>query len=98
MNANWLVTGATAGTVSAILFSATTAAVAQASSGVTGYSPPPASRTERPPSGPGRSRLPLVDPKVVPPGGSDPTQQPPSGTPGAANETPGQSGQRSRVR
>jgi hypothetical protein len=58
---------------------------------VTGHETPADRSRPPPPSGPGRSRLPLVDPSVVPPGRSDPAQEPPAGEPGTA--TPAAPGQ-----
>jgi len=81
-----------AGLVAALLLLGGHEGRAQPPSGVTGHAPP-GSRVEPPPSGGGRSRLPLVDPSAVPPGGSGAPQQAPPGTPGAAAPAPGQSGE-----
>ncbi len=51
------------------------------SSGISVYKPPPGGAS-KPPSGPGESRLPLVNPKVVKPGES--TGGVPSGKPGVS--------------
>jgi len=78
-----------AGTLAILMF-ATDQGMAQTSEGVTGHTPPPNARTRPSPSEPGRSRLPLIDPSVYPPGGTNSSQEPPKGEPGAA--APGQTG------
>jgi hypothetical protein len=90
MNERFDFSNITVGVITAATLLVAGQAVGQ-SSGVTGHAPPPSS-DGRAPSGPGQSRLPLVDPKVVPPGQSDPSQKAPPGEPGSAPASPGQTG------
>jgi hypothetical protein len=52
----------------------------------------PQADAPQPPTGPGRSRLPLIDPKVFPPGGFGTPQDRPTGEPGASPNAPGHTG------
>jgi hypothetical protein len=85
-------TSVTAGIVATTLLFSATQGLAQSSSGVAGHTPPPSVK-RLPTSGPGLSRLPLVDPEVVPPGVSDPSQEAPLGEPGSAPAAPGHTGE-----
>ena len=65
---------------------------AQSSSGTSSYTPPPGDHGP-PPSGPPRSRMPLVDPQVVPPGSGIPNAKS-TGTPGHSQQTDNMHGRR----
>lgn len=95
MQSNRDIASATVAMTAAILLLGAGDGLAQSSSGVTGHAPRDAG-TKEPQAGPGRSRLPLVDPKVVPPGGTDSSQKQSPGTPGSTTEAPGQTGETTR--
>jgi hypothetical protein len=68
-----------------------TSGPASAQSGTSAYTPPPPPDHRPAPSGPPRSRMPLVDPSKVPPGLGQPNATP-EGIPGATSGSPGQAG------
>src|SRR3954454_2419309 len=62
-------------------------------SGIYKYTPRPGDQSAKPPSGPGKSRLKLIDPSVLPIGGPEATQGvQPGGTPGWSGQKSGSTG------